>query len=51
MKYRREIMLILFSLLVGAMAHNQYSYEDCKKFEFKPKACIISEKIHKVSQK
>lgn len=43
------MLSILFGLLLGSALHNQYSYEDCKKLEFKPKACIISEQVNKIA--
>jgi hypothetical protein len=51
MKRKENIMLsILVGMVLGALFHNQYAYEDCKKLEFKPKACVISEQVNKIAK-
>lgn len=45
------MLSILFGMLLSAAFHNQYSYEDCKALEFKPKACVISEQVNKIADK
>lgn len=44
------MITLLMGMLLGGLFHNQYSYEDCKKLEFKPKACVISKKINELKK-
>ena len=42
------IIAVLFGALVSVLTHQTINQEDCKKFDFKPKACKISEELHKL---
>lgn len=45
------MMTLLLGALLGLLGHNQYSYADCKKLEFKPKACVFSKAVNDVAEK
>lgn len=45
------IGVVIWTLFTSAMSFNQYTYEDCKKLKFEPKACVISKGIDKVAEK
>jgi hypothetical protein len=40
------ILAMIASVLVGGLLHGNNSYEDCKKIDFKNKACVTSETMH-----
>jgi hypothetical protein len=42
------IIAVLFGALVSILSHQTINQEDCKKFNFKPKACKISHEMSKL---
>ena len=45
------IGIFIFTLFTSTMLFNQYSYEDCKKLKFEPKACVIAKKAEELGKK
>lgn len=41
------MFLLLFGALIGSITIGGSNLSDCKKLDFKPKACWQSEQIHK----
>ena len=39
------MIIAIFTAIVTTLTIGTYSYEDCKERDFKPKACVISEKL------
>lgn len=40
------ILAMVLGALIGGLLHGNNSYEDCKKIDFKNKACVTSKAMH-----
>lgn len=45
------ILAMIFGAFVSTSVQVQYSQEDCKKLNFEPKACKVSEFYYKAGKK
>jgi hypothetical protein len=42
---------LILGALIASLYHGTYSFEDCRKNNFKPKACVTSKVMDKASKK
>jgi hypothetical protein len=47
----KGVLMVIFALFLTTMLFNQYTYEDCKAYDMKPKACAFAKSVQKYEKK